>query len=124
VIFSRILTVQRIPQELLQVFLALTQNKVLLVMLVIVLFLIVGMFMDAAVNMVILGPLLMPTLVQGAGMHPIQFGMFLMVGLLIGLLTPPVGCVFSSPRRSPAFRSARCRLRACRSSRSRPPCCC
>ena len=95
VIFSRILTVQRIPQELLQVFLALTQNKVLLVLLVIVLFLIVGMFMDAAVNMVILGPLLMPTLVQGAGMHPIQFGMFLMVGLLIGLLTPPVGlCLF------------------------------
>ena len=45
--------------------------------------------------MVILGPLLMPTLVQGLGMHPIQFGMFLMVGLLLGLLTPPVGlCLF------------------------------
>src|SRR5439155_47413 len=61
--------------------------------LVILLFIIVGMFMDAVANMVILGPLLYPLCVQVLGMHPIQYGMFLMVGLLLGVLTPPVGLV-------------------------------
>ena len=49
--------------------------------------------MDAVANMVILGPLLYPLCVQVLGMHPIQYGMFLMVGLLLGVLTPPVGLV-------------------------------
>ncbi len=38
-----------------------------------------------------LGPLLMPVAVQGLGMEPVQFGLFLMVGLLLGLITPPLG---------------------------------
>ena len=43
--------------------------------------------------MIILGPLLMPIAVDGLGMHPLQFGVFLMVGLLLGVLTPPMGLV-------------------------------
>jgi TRAP-type C4-dicarboxylate transport system permease large subunit len=35
----------------------------------------------------------MPICVQGLGMHPIQYGEFLMIGLLLGVLTPPVGLV-------------------------------
>ncbi len=72
---------------------AITQDKLALLLLVILLFIIVGMFMDAVANMVILGPLLYPLCVQVLGMHPIQYGMFLMVGLLLGVLTPPVGLV-------------------------------
>lgn len=91
VVYGRILTFHQFPQELLRLMMGLTQNKVLLLLIIVALFIFVGLFMDALANMIILGPLLFPICVQGLGMHPIQFGVFLMVGLLLGLLTPPVG---------------------------------
>ena len=91
VVYGRILTFHQFPQELLKLMLALTQNKTYILLLIIALFIFVGLFMDALANMIILGPLLYPICVAGLGMHPIQFGLFLMVGLLLGLLTPPVG---------------------------------
>jgi C4-dicarboxylate transporter DctM subunit len=93
VVLGRIVTFHRVPQALLDLMVSITDNKILLLLLVILLFLVVGMFMDAVANMVILGPLLMPLCVQVLEMHPIQYGMFLMVGLLLGVLTPPVGLV-------------------------------
>jgi TRAP-type transport system large permease protein len=93
VLFGRIMTFHQVPQELLKLLTAITSDRTVLLLLIIVLFIIVGMFMDAVANMVILGPLLYPICVQGLGMDPIQFGMFLMVGLLLGVLTPPVGLV-------------------------------
>ena len=91
VVYGRILTFHQFPQDLLKAILGLTQNKTLLLLVIIALFIFVGLFMDALANMIILGPLLYPICVTGLGMHPIQFGLFLMVGLIIGLLTPPVG---------------------------------
>jgi tripartite ATP-independent transporter DctM subunit len=91
VAYGRILTFHQFPHELLKLILALSENKTLILLLIIGLFIFVGLFMDALANMIILGPLLYPICVTGLGMHPIQFGIFLMVGLLIGLLTPPVG---------------------------------
>ncbi|PYM98344.1 MAG: hypothetical protein DME08_08010 [Candidatus Rokuibacteriota bacterium] len=84
--FYRTLTVTKLVDSL-------KATELALLLLVILLFIIVGMFMDAVANMVILGPLLYPLCVQVLGMHPIQYGMFLMVGLLLGVLTPPVGLV-------------------------------
>ena len=43
--------------------------------------------------MIILGPLLMPLCIKILEMHPFQYGVFLMYGLLMGLLTPPLGLV-------------------------------
>ena len=56
-------------------------------------FLVMGTFMDALANMIILGPLLMPvaTAELGLGMTDIQLGLFLMISLLLGLITPPLG---------------------------------
>jgi tripartite ATP-independent transporter DctM subunit len=93
VVLGRIMTFQRVPQALVELMLGITRDKVALLLLVVLLFLIVGMFMDAVANMVILGPLLYPLCVDVIGMHPIQYGIFLMVGLLLGVLTPPVGLV-------------------------------
>lgn len=93
VLLGRIMTFHRIPQALVEAMLSFTDSKALLLVLVVLLFVIVGMFMDAVANMVILGPLLYPLCVQVLEMHPIQYGMFLMVGLLLGVLTPPVGLV-------------------------------
>lgn len=91
VVYGRILTYHQFPQQLLTLMLELTDNRALLLFAIIALFVFVGLFMDALANMIILGPLIYPICVTGLGMHPIQFGVFLMVGLLIGLLTPPVG---------------------------------
>lgn len=93
VLFGRILTYHQVPQGLLKLLTAISSDKTVLLLLIILLFVVAGMFMDAVANMVILGPLLYPICVQGLGMDPIQFGMFLMVGLLLGVLTPPVGLV-------------------------------
>lgn len=93
VVLGRIMTFHRVPQALVELMMSVTQSKLALLLLVILLFIIVGMFMDAVANMVILGPLLYPLCVNVLGMHPIQYGMFLMVGLLLGVLTPPVGLV-------------------------------
>jgi tripartite ATP-independent transporter DctM subunit len=91
IVFSRILTFFQIPKELLDLILSISDNRIIIFLIIIVFFLIMGTFMDALANMIILGPLLMPVAVQGLGMEPIQFGLFLMVGLLLGLITPPLG---------------------------------
>ncbi len=94
-VFSRIMTFHRIPQELLDLLLAISDERWLIILIVLIFFIVVGTFMDALANMIILGPLLYPVMVGGLGMHELQFGMMLIVGLLLGLLTPPLGiCLF------------------------------
>jgi tripartite ATP-independent transporter DctM subunit len=93
VMFGHIVTFYQVPQALLGLMMSLTTNWFLLLLLVIALFILVGMFMDPVANMIILGPLLYPICVNGLGMHPIQYGMFLMVGLLLGILHPPIGLI-------------------------------
>lgn len=93
IVFGQILIFHQFPQELLTTLLAITDDKVILFLIIVVFFLFVGTFMDAIANMIILGPLLMPIALEGLGMHPIQYGMFLMVGLLLGVITPPLGIV-------------------------------
>ena len=93
IVFGRILTFYRVPQEILDLLLSITDSRVILALIVILFFLFMGTFMDAVANMIILGPLLMPIAVEGLGMHPIQFGVFLMIGLLLGVITPPLGLI-------------------------------
>ncbi len=87
------LTFYRVPQEVLDLLLSITDSRLILALIIIVFFLFMGTFMDAVANMIILGPLLMPIGVEGLGMHPIQFGVFLMIGLLLGVITPPLGLI-------------------------------
>ncbi len=94
-VFSRILTFNRVPQALMDLLLAISDEPFVIILIMTLLLLIVGTFMDALANMIILGPLLMPLMVDNLGMHPLQFGIWLMVGLLLGLLTPPLGlCLY------------------------------
>jgi tripartite ATP-independent transporter DctM subunit len=92
-VFSRILTFFRVPEEILNLLLSISDDRIVIALIVIAFFLVMGTFMDAVANMIILGPLLMPVAVSpaGLGMDPIQYGIFLAVGLLLGLITPPVG---------------------------------
>ncbi len=93
IVFGQILIFHQFPQDLLKFMLSITDNKVMLFVIIVLFFLFVGTFMDAIANMIILGPLLMPVALEGMGMHPIQYGMFLMIGLLLGVITPPLGLV-------------------------------
>jgi C4-dicarboxylate transporter DctM subunit len=69
---------------------AISDNRYVLLVLIIVLLLVVGTFMDALANILILTPLLLPV-VREVGIDPIHFGIVMIVAIAIGFLTPPVG---------------------------------
>lgn len=91
--FGRILTFHQFPQALVEVVVSLTENRLLLFLVLVIFFLFVGTFMDALANMIILGPMLMPLAVGVLDLHELQYGMFLMYSLLLGIVTPPLGLV-------------------------------
>ncbi len=90
--FSYMMTELRVPEMVTTGLLAITTNKILLLLIINVLLLILGCFMDMAPLIMIMTPILLP-IVTGpvVGMHPIQFGIMLIFNLALGLCTPPVG---------------------------------
>lgn len=88
--FGRILALQQIPTMLASAILGVTQSKILILLLINVLLFITGMFMETLAAIVILGPLLL-SVVAPLGINPVHFGMIMVVNLVIGQCTPPVG---------------------------------
>lgn len=93
-VFGWILVSERIPQMIASAVLSITDNKYLVILLINILLLFVGMFMETIAALIILFvPLL--TLAQGVGVDPLHFATFAVLNLMIGLTTPPVGvCLF------------------------------
>lgn len=73
-------------------FVTLTDNKYVFLLLINILFLIIGMFLDMGFAIIVLAPLIAPVAYQ-YGIHPIHFGMIICVNLTVGLATPPFGLV-------------------------------
>lgn len=73
-------------------FLGLTEDKLMFLLLVNILLLIIGMFLDMGFAIVVLGPLMAPVAYQ-YGVDPIHFGLIVCINLSIGLATPPFGLV-------------------------------
>lgn len=93
-VFGWILTSEQIPQAIAASMLALTTNKYVIILLINVLLLIVGTFMETIAALIILFPPLLAVAVQ-VGIDPIHFATFAVLNLMIGLTTPPVGvCLF------------------------------
>ena len=90
VAFGRILTLERIPSEIAAFILSLTDNGVLILLGINLLLLIVGTFMETLAAIVILTPILLP-IATALGMHPVHFGVMMIVNLAIGFVTPPLG---------------------------------
>lgn len=89
-----VLAFERVPQAVADGFLAITDNRWVFLILVIVLLLIVGLFLETSGAIIILTPVLLPAALA-YGFDPVHFGVILVFGLVIGLLTPPVGlCLF------------------------------
>ena len=93
-IIGWILANQRIPEQVAELFLSFSENPIIILLLINVLMLTVGMFMDIAAALIILGPVLHPVAME-MGVHPIQFGIIMVFSLNIALKTPPVGaCLY------------------------------
>lgn len=88
--FTKILTIQRIPDMITKGISGLTTNYVLILLLINLLLLIVGCFMDTTPAMMVLSPILLP-IALSIGMNPIHFGVIMVVNLAIGFITPPLG---------------------------------
>ncbi|MDF3853814.1 TRAP transporter large permease [Paracoccus sp. APAP_BH8] len=93
-VFGSILASERIPQMLVSSVLAITDNPILVILLINVLLLCIGMFMETIAALIILFvPLL--GLATSVGIEPLHFATFAVLNLMIGLTTPPVGvCLF------------------------------
>jgi C4-dicarboxylate transporter DctM subunit len=89
-VFGWVLAFEQIPQEITQFFISLTDNRILLLLIINLLLLIVGTFIETASALIIFVPLLIP-LIPYLGIDPVQFGVLMVLNLAIGMLTPPMG---------------------------------
>jgi tripartite ATP-independent transporter DctM subunit len=90
--FAWILTYLKIPGLLTDVFLSISDNPYIILLIINVLLLILGAPLDMAPLILIMTPILYP-IVTSLGVDPIHFGIILILNLGIGLITPPVGTV-------------------------------
>lgn len=91
-VFSGIIAISGLPGKLGAFVFSITDNIYLLLFLVNILMLIVGMFLDASPAILILGPILAPTMMS-LGIHPLHFAIIMCVNLTVGLATPPLGLI-------------------------------
>ena len=93
-IFSFILTFERIPHALAQFIVSYADNWILFIILVHIVFILLGMVMDALPAIIVLMPIFLPVAVS-LGMEPIHLGILVAANVGIGMITPPVGiCLF------------------------------
>lgn len=90
VFFGEFLALNQIPQKVASVLLTVTDDPILMLLLISVILIILGMFMETLSTIIILTPILLP-LVKQLGIDPIHFGIILVVTSEIGFLTPPLG---------------------------------
>lgn len=89
-----VLAFERVPQTVADMFLSLTDQRWVFLLLVMALLLVVGLFLETSGSIIILTPVLLPA-AEAYGFDVVHFGVVMVFGLVIGLLTPPVGlCLF------------------------------
>lgn len=85
-----VITTSGLPQQVLEVFSSFTDSTFVILLLLNILFLIIGMLMEANAAIIMMTPILLP-LLKAFGIDPLQFGIMMSFNLCIGLVTPPVG---------------------------------
>jgi tripartite ATP-independent transporter DctM subunit len=90
VAFGYMMAIMQIPAKMTQFFLGISENKYVFLLLVNILLLVLGTFMDLAPMLLICTPIFMPVILK-LGIDPVHFGMIMILNLGIGLITPPVG---------------------------------
>ena len=92
ILMGDLLTVTRLPQQLADGILGLTDNKYLILLILNILFLVLGFFLHSSAAIILVVPIVIP-LVQKVGIDPIHFGLVITLNLAIGQQTPPVASV-------------------------------
>ena len=90
---SWIMSYENIPQTVSRLLLAISDNPVVILLLINMILLLVGVFMDMTPAVLIFTPIFLPIAVQQLGMDPVHFGIMMVLNLCVGLCTPPVGSV-------------------------------
>lgn len=90
--FAWVLTLEQVPQRLTEFMVGNVTSPILFIVVVLIFLLIVGMFIEGNVSIIILTPLFIPMLMQ-YGLDPVHFGIFFIICLSIGTLTPPLGTI-------------------------------
>jgi len=90
--FGWLLAVTEVPTLLSTTLLAISENPLVILLIVNLILLMLGTFMDMSPLIIITTPIFLPVMV-GIGMDPVQFGIMLILNLGIGVVTPPVGSV-------------------------------
>lgn len=92
--FAYMLTFYRVPTLTVNLLTGITENPILILLMINAVLLLLGMIMDMAALILICTPIFLPVM-NSLGIDPLQFGMILLVNLGLGLCTPPVGsCLF------------------------------
>lgn len=90
ILFSFVLTSERIPTEVTNLFVSLDLNRWLFLLVINILLLIVGAFMETSSAILILAPILLPVASE-LGVNPVHLGIIMVMNLEIGMVTPPLG---------------------------------
>jgi tripartite ATP-independent transporter DctM subunit len=107
-----VLGIESLPQKIAAMILGVTESPVMLVILLNIILLVLGLFLEPLAAMVLVIPVL-NALAPAIGMDPVQMGVMVVLNLMIGMCTPPVGLVLfivGSIARSPIQRVARAAL--------------
>lgn len=91
-VLSFVLSFTGLPQAISSLMLGISNNKIVILLLINIILLIVGTFMDMAPALLIFTPIFLPV-AKSVGMDAIQFGVMMVMNLSIGTITPPVGSV-------------------------------
>lgn len=93
-LFGWFLVREMIPQKIAASMLAITNNPYVIILMINILLLILGTFINTTAAIVLVTPILMPVLLQ-VGIDPLFMGVVMVVNLAVGMITPPVGlCMF------------------------------
>ncbi len=90
-IFSTYMAYENIPKQIYQLLLSCTDNKYIMLLLINLILLVIGCFLDTVPAIIVMAPILLPA-VRGYGVNPVHFGIIMTANLAIGLCTPPYGC--------------------------------
>ncbi len=110
--FGWLLIHQRVPNQVIEAMLGLSDNRAVVLGLVVLILLVLGMFLEGIAVIVLCVPLFLPVVME-VGVDPMQFGVIMILCSMVGLLTPPVGMVLfavSSISRVPVGRLSRAML--------------
>lgn len=90
-VFSTFMTFEKVPQGITVFLTGVSDNPYIVLMFINLLLLIVGCFLDTVPAIIVMAPMLLPT-VEQMGINPIHFGVVMAVNLALGLCSPPYGC--------------------------------